>query len=247
MYTRLKLESDISRIEGSTVTVSQPRPGLRERKRAAMHERIAETAMRLFVARGFDDVTIAEIAEAAEVSKVTVFNYFPRKEDLFFDLLPEAHALLETAVAARAPGTTPLAAVRELLLDLVDRRHPFAPAGEDAHYNDFLRIASSSPVLIARAREAAAELEDHLARLFADAGGPLADADGRTPAGAADSRLAAALITATYGTIYRETARRQLAGEAADALLADHEVRVIDAFSRLERAIGLAGPAGRQA
>ncbi|MEZ3160821.1 TetR family transcriptional regulator [Microbacterium sp. BWT-B31] len=218
------------------MSISQPRPGLRERKRAATRQHIAETAMAMFLARGFDEVTIAEIADAAEVSKVTVFNYFPRKEDLFFDLLPEAHSLLEAAVAVRGQETTPLAAVRALLLDLARRRHPFAPAG-DGSYDGFLRVVSSSPVLIARAREAAAELEDHLARLFADAGGPLADAERRSPEEAADARLAAALVAAAYATIYCETARRQLAGEPAEALLADHASRVDDAFDRLERAI----------
>lgn len=226
------------------MTTTSPRPGLRERKRAATRKRVADTAMRLFLERGFEQVTIAEIADAADVSKVTVFNYFPRKEDLFFDLLPEAHELLETAMATRAPDTTPLAAVRELLLDLVRRRHPFAPAGEDPRYNDFLRIASSSPTLVARAREAAAELEDHLARLFADAGGPLTDSRGDSPGGTADARLAAVLVTAAYGAIYRETARRLLAREPATELLADHEARVIDAFDRIDRAVRPADSSG---
>lgn len=215
---------------------SPVRPGLRERKLAETRRRIADVAMALFLERGFDDVTIAEIADAAEVSKVTVFNHFHRKEDLFFDLLPEAHGLLETAVVGRAPDVTPFAAVQDLLLDLVRSRHPFAPAG-NKEYNDFLRVAASSPVLIARAREAAAELEDHLARLFTEAGGPFAGAGGRSPGGAADPRLAAALVASAYGTIYRETARRQLAGEPTRRLLADHEARVRDAFERLDRAL----------
>lgn len=218
------------------MTIDGPRVGLRERKRAATRARIAQTAMTLFQERGFDDVTIAEIADAADVSKVTVFNHFHRKEDLFFDRLPEAHALLETAVTERADGTSPLAAVRELLLDLVRQRHPFAPAG-DPGYDAFLRIVASSPALIARAREAVAELEDHLGRLLAEAGAPMADADRSSPDGAAEPRLAAALVTAAYSTIYRETARRQLAGEPTEALLVDHEARVVDAFARLDRAV----------
>ena len=59
--------------------------GLREWKKQHTRERIASEAMRLFVTRGFDHVTVAEVAEAAEVSEKTVFNYFPAKEDLFFD------------------------------------------------------------------------------------------------------------------------------------------------------------------
>ena len=59
--------------------------GLRERKKARTRALLAETARGLFAARGFDAVTVAEVAEAAEVSVTTVFNYFPTKEDLFYD------------------------------------------------------------------------------------------------------------------------------------------------------------------
>lgn len=59
--------------------------GLRERKKWETRRRISDVATGLFFARGFDNVTIAEVAEAAGVSRMTVFNYFPRKEDLFLD------------------------------------------------------------------------------------------------------------------------------------------------------------------
>ena len=58
--------------------------GLRERKKRQTREAIAAAAMALFVARGFDAVTVAEVARAADVSEKTVFNYFPAKEDLVF-------------------------------------------------------------------------------------------------------------------------------------------------------------------
>jgi AcrR family transcriptional regulator len=66
--------------------------GLRESKKLETRREIADTAMRLFVERGFDHVTVAEVAAAARVSVKTVFNYFPTKEDLFFDELPERQA-----------------------------------------------------------------------------------------------------------------------------------------------------------
>lgn len=210
-------------------------PGLRERKRRATREQIAAAATGLFMARGFDAVTILEIAEAAQVSKATVFNYFPRKEDLLLDRLPEAERLLTDAVTGRPPQQTPLAAVRDLLIGLAHRRHPFAPAGPG--YERFMKVVIDSEALMARVREATDELEDHLARLFADASGALATADAAAPAPSADARLAAALVVASYRVIYRETAERQLAGEAQDGLLADHERRVVEAFARLQRAI----------
>ena len=63
--------------------------GLRETKKLATRQQIADVAMRLFVQRGFDQVTVAEVAAEAGVSEKTVFNYFPTKEDLFFDEIPE--------------------------------------------------------------------------------------------------------------------------------------------------------------
>ena len=66
------------------------RVGLRESKKLHTRQQIADEAMRLFVMRGFDHVTVAEVAVAAGVSQKTVFNYFPTKEDLFFDEVPEA-------------------------------------------------------------------------------------------------------------------------------------------------------------
>ena len=59
-------------------------PGLRERKKQQTREAIAETARRLFSERGFERVNVAEIARAADVAEKTVFNYFPRKEDLVY-------------------------------------------------------------------------------------------------------------------------------------------------------------------
>jgi hypothetical protein len=65
-----------------TVNAMNRRPGLRERKKLQTARTLRDVAIKLFSERGFDDVSIAEIAEEASVSKVTVFNYFPTKEDL---------------------------------------------------------------------------------------------------------------------------------------------------------------------
>src|SRR6266496_5443895 len=90
---------------------AEPRqPGLRERKKQRTRELIAETARRLFTERGFDGVTIAQIAGAAEVSQQTVFNYFPTKEDLVFWRLEAFEAELLTAIRERAPGEPVLTA-----------------------------------------------------------------------------------------------------------------------------------------
>ncbi|GII93771.1 TetR/AcrR family transcriptional regulator [Sinosporangium siamense] len=94
--------------------------GLRERKKRETRQRIADMAMGLFMERGFDTVTVAEIAQAADVSVNTVFNYFPTKEDLFADRQDEVVGLLAAVVRGRAPGESPVEAVRRDFLDALD-------------------------------------------------------------------------------------------------------------------------------
>jgi AcrR family transcriptional regulator len=86
--------------------------GLRELKKERTRKAISDTAFELFARRGFHDATVAEVAEAAGVSEKTVFNYFPTKEDLFFDEIPEREAALVETVRNRRPGESVLAALR---------------------------------------------------------------------------------------------------------------------------------------
>jgi AcrR family transcriptional regulator len=98
--------------------------GLRERKKRQTREDIAAAAMRLFGERGFDAVTVAEVARAADVSEKTVFNYFPAKEDLVIHRGIERTEALIEAVRAQSPGTSLLAPFRrntEHFLDEVER------------------------------------------------------------------------------------------------------------------------------
>ncbi|MFL6121283.1 TetR/AcrR family transcriptional regulator [Actinophytocola sp.] len=190
---------------------------LRERKKAETRQRIADEAMRMFVERGFDDVTIAEIAEAAGVSKVTVFNYFPRKEDIFFDRFPQAHDLIAEAVLARAEDETPLVALWRLAVDLAEQGHPIG--GFQDRYVHFWHTVLGSAALRARVREAVGEFEAFLAELLA----------GIDP----HPKLTAALVVAAYRTVYTETAGRMLAGEKAADVTADHIAEIDHAFGIL--------------
>jgi AcrR family transcriptional regulator len=97
-------------------------PSLRERKKALTREAIVRAAHRLFSERGFDNVTVAEIADAANVSVKTLFVYFRSKEDLAFadDALLEA---MLAALASRRPGTSAAAALAQALIEEV-RRQP---------------------------------------------------------------------------------------------------------------------------
>src|SRR5947208_13072477 len=88
--------------------------GLRETKKLRTRQEIADRAMQLFAKRGFDHVTVAEVAAAADVSEKTVYNYFPTKEDLFFDEAPAREAALVAAITGRRESESILGALRRL-------------------------------------------------------------------------------------------------------------------------------------
>src|ERR687888_762867 len=93
------------------------KPGLRERKKERTRQAIAEAAHRLFRERGFDAVTVAQVAREAEVSEGTVFNYFRTKEDLFYGQMETFEAALLAAVRERPAGESALAAFRTFVLE----------------------------------------------------------------------------------------------------------------------------------
>src|SRR5689334_24521679 len=105
-----------------------PRAG--ERGGPQTRARIADVAARLFLERGFDAVTVAEIARVAGVSSVTVFNHFPRKEDLFLDRAADAVEVLRAAVRDRPAGVDVVDSLRAATLRLVDERHPLSGLNE---------------------------------------------------------------------------------------------------------------------
>ncbi|WP_214417130.1 TetR/AcrR family transcriptional regulator [Sphaerisporangium fuscum] len=206
--------------------------GLRERKKRQTRQMISDVASGLFMHRGFDKVTVAEIAEAANVSTKTVFNYFPRKEDLFFDRFPEAEELVTDAIHGRAQGVTPLTALRHLFHDLLRRGHPLAGIGEGYQY--FWQVVLDSPALQARLREWAEEMEGLLAALLAEADG----ADPDDPL----YRMTAAFTVAAFRTSYAINVRKVSAGERLDQVAADHAALFDRALDAVERAATTLSP-----
>lgn len=140
--------------------------GLRERKKAQTRTRIADTAMGLFVERGFDRVTVAEIAAAADVGVSTVFNYFPTKEDLFYDRQDDLVEHLSRVIRARRPGEPFATACRRDMLDLIAARD--WRAGLVDNIAHFYRLVDHSPALQARARLITDLATGHLATTIAD-------------------------------------------------------------------------------
>lgn len=131
-----------------------PDPGLRERKKALTRTAISDVATRLFVERGFDAVTVAEVAEAAGVSIKTVFNYFGSKEELFLDRDTAMRELVVRTVAARPPGVRPTEALGALLGGSCIIDLPGWEAVEDperyALFRGFLATWDAAPALRAR-------------------------------------------------------------------------------------------------
>lgn len=166
----------------------------RTRKRLATRQAISDAASRLFWERGFDNVTVDEIAAAADVGRMTVFNYFPRKEDMFFDREEEGRDLLRETVRRKAPGTTPLEALRLLAHRLAAERAPYVSFSD--HSQNFIRTIEGSATLKARARA----IRDELAQVVAEALCECANRDLGDP----DARLAAALLLASWAVAFIE-------------------------------------------
>ncbi|GAA1945217.1 helix-turn-helix domain-containing protein [Amycolatopsis minnesotensis] len=185
---------------------------------------IAAVATALFLERGFDDVTIAEVAAAAGVSKVTVFAHFERKEDLLFDRLPDAADIVRTALRERASEVSAVEAIRRAALALTGERHPLSVLNEGIE--PFMRIVAEAPALIARLRVFEHEIEVALA-------GEL-EADTRFPG---DSALAAALVVAAYRTVVVATVRRRLAGDDLAEVVTAHHQHLKRAFDAVEHGV----------
>ena len=148
--------------------------GLRERKKLRTRQLIAETARRLFAERGFEAVTVAEVARAAECSEGTVFNYFPTKEDLVYQGMEAFEEELLAAVRDRPPGQPIVAAFGRFVL----RPRGLLAAGDQdsaRHLIGVSKMISSSPALLTREREIFARYTASLAALIADDTGAGAD------------------------------------------------------------------------
>ncbi|WP_437676687.1 TetR/AcrR family transcriptional regulator [Sorangium sp. So ce131] len=166
---------------------------LRESKKRETRQRISDVATAMFFARGFDAVTVEEIAAAAHVSKMTVFNYFARKEDLLFDREDEVKRLLREAIGERPQGQSPIDALRRLVDRLCEQKHPFARI--DSQTVGWWHVVAASPSLKARLREIGDETVEALAIELA----------GPEPDGIA--RLVAGMVVLTWRTAYGEAIR----------------------------------------
>jgi len=208
--------------EGGTTIAEE---GLRARKKRQTRAVIAAAAMDLFQSRGFDAVTIADIAVAADVSRKTVFNYFPAKEDLVFNEGQARRDALVHAIRTRPAGTSLVEPFRRQTLELIDR----VERGADPRIVAVPRLVAGSAVLRERLflgweREAAV-----LTPVIADETG--SGPDDLVPGVVARS------LAWTNRLVFRAAFNRLIAGEDERALAADLREQAHRAYDQLERGL----------
>lgn len=188
--------------------VASAPPDRRSRKRLATRRAIAAVADRLFFEKGFENVTVDEIAAAADVGRMTVFNHFPRKEDMFFDRDEEGREALRTALHERDPRVSPIEALRLLVHRLVADKAPYLEFS--GRSQAFIKTVEHSETLKARARA----IRDELTQLAASA---LSEGAGREPTDP-DAHLAAAMLLAMWTVAFMQAHRTyRLTRKAAKA------------------------------
>ncbi|MEV0844986.1 TetR family transcriptional regulator [Streptomyces sp. NPDC049954] len=236
--------------------------GLRERKRQRTYRAVSDTAVALFLDRGFDAVSVAEVAAAADISKPTLFRYFPAKEDLvlhrFADHEDEAARVVRASLdgdGRRAGdgrgagdgqgggGGVPVA-VRALHAHFragLDRRDPVTGLNDSAEVLAFHRLLYDTPSLVARLHAYTHRSERALAlALDGVTAGHGPDAEGGADP-SLRARLAAAQIVAVQRVLAEANWRRMAAGETADAVYPEAVREAADGFAGLGASTGPQG------
>lgn len=228
--------------------MSSTAPGRRERKKRATRLHIAQTAIGLFLERGFDAVSVAEIAEAADVSKVTVFNYFPAKADMVFELADARSIRPAAVVRDRAAGQSALEAIRDYYVAGLDGHAEWT--GLHDGVEEYVAMVWASPTLLsafARRRHAAAEeLAAELARAVGEepvAIGPFREPAGERAPGAITHRVVAGMIMGAIEQLINANVARMIAGQSAAEAEPQARADAEAAFAML--AGGIAGYARR--
>lgn len=182
--------------------------------------------MRLFVLKGFDRVTVAEVAEAAGISEKTVFNYFPTKEDLFFDEVPRREAALIEAIRARTPGESVVTALHRL------------------QARDCTRLASAQFAVFARTIEESSALQAKEIEVMARFTEVLADVIvaelGTRPI---DAKIAANMLIGVHWELFRSARAQALAGRDGPAAVRRLRADLDRAYNLLEHGLGSLEPA----
>jgi AcrR family transcriptional regulator len=182
--------------------MSIEKPGRRERKKAQSRLAISNLATKMFIERGFDAVTVAEVAAAADVSVATIFNYFDTKEELFFDRDGELIAAQRRIIVERKAGESITSVLHREFLNAIDAALPDLMADGAG----FLRTIEGSSALRARVRLGFEKAEVSLAETLAE----------ETEAVASDPtpQIVAAIVVAIQRTLIESAGAAALRGDA---------------------------------
>ncbi len=205
--------------------------GLRELKKEQTRQLIADTAWRLFADRGFDRVTVAEVAREAQVAEATVFNYFPTKEDLFYFRLEAFGARLLDAIRNRGADEPVIVAFRRYLLASQGALADIA-VGEPGILEQLRSVnhtIAASPALRAREQQMLAGYADSLAALLA--------AEAGAPADDITAHVAANALMGAHRALVDYVRRRALADDAVERLASDVSNLAERAFALLEKGL----------
>jgi AcrR family transcriptional regulator len=212
--------------------MAAPSEGLRARKKRATRDVIAATARRLFAERGFDDVTVAEVAAAADVSEKTVFNHFSTKEDLAFAGREEGIAQFVAAIAARPPDSSILDVFRAMTHTVLD----VLVAGGDDDLLAVAKIIRGSHALQERLTVGWESGAAAITAVIAETSG--ADDDDLVPA------IVARTLWFTHRSIFRAALAGLLAGEDPQQLAARLRVSSARAYDQIAAGLGDYGASG---
>jgi AcrR family transcriptional regulator len=194
--------------------------GLRESKKLRTRQEIADRAMALFAKRGFDHVTVAEIALAVGISEKTVFNYFRTKEDIFFDEVEDREQALVDAIRNRAPGESVAGALERL-------QAQGCPRMCSPGFAIFARIVEESPALQAKELEIMARLTEVLAEAI------------RTELGVdeLEAKIAGNVLVAVHWQLFRSAREQALAGRNGPAAVRRLRADLKRAYRLLEHGL----------
>jgi len=214
--------------------------GLRELKKEQTRQLIADTAWQLFADRGFDQVSVAEVAREAQVAEATVYNYFRTKEDMFYWRLETLGARLAGAVSSRPPGEPALAAFRRALLAEGGLLAQVETGDTQAldRLRTINRVITASPALLAREQQALNQAASALAGVLA--------ADAAAPPGDVRPQVTASAFIGVHQALLDYVRRRVQSGENPAGLAAEVRTLAADAFELLEQGLRdyAAKPAG---
>ena len=197
--------------------------GLRDRKKARTRDAIAEAAIGLFLAHGFDEVSVADVAAAAEVSKPTLFRYFPAKEDLVLHRIADHQGEAAQVVRDRHPGVSPQAALHQHFRAGLAARDPVTGLNDHPAVLTFHRLVFTTPSLAARVTRYTLDNEEALATAL---GGDLT------------ARLVAAQVIAVQRVLGRANWQRLVDGRTADEVYPEAVADADRAFALLKTGSG---------